>query len=323
MRLTPRQKTILWAIQHNAEASVGRLQKLTGCREHTIRDAVSRLTAAGVIYRMYPINVRALGFNEWVIYFSLATKRERERQALLDAIIASDRAALLVQIGGDYEYELSVCVRNVDEVVAFLDDLGRRFGEMFYEKQIAMRYCYTGFGRKYLTGRKAGRLVTLGPVQKIAALDDLDHRILKTLCRKHSPSYADVARELAMAQTTLHYRIEKLKKQGVLADAIYALTPQLFGWESFRLLIYARSVSIKFRCALERFCADHLQVVNLVRSVGAWDYALTVEVENASAVPHIVQELQFAFGPQINAVRTLPQFLFLKGQNYPFEARPV
>lgn len=322
MRLTEKQKLVLWAVQNNAEASVGAICRMTGSREHTVRDALVRLEEMGVIYPMHPINIYPLGFTEYVVFFALAIKQEKKRRELLRYLIASDRISLMLELGGDYEYGINICARDVDQVSCYLEQLGDNFGEIVAEKAIAVRHLYIGFGRKYLAGRRTKPLVRLGPTQSMATIDEVDHRILKALSRERVISHAKIAAQLGLPASTLHYRLNQLKRQGILLNAIYAITPTLFDMQSFRLLLYVKSLSQNFRVKLEQYCTKHLQVVNMVRTFGAWDYEISVEVERCNVMPAITQEFKHVFGAQLSAVKVLPVFNFLKGCNYPFDSLP-
>ena len=322
MKLTDRQKLLLAAVENDAEIPLARLSRTCKMQERTVRDSIQRLIQADVIYPMHLIDVSRLGLLYFDVFFSIALRRDSLRQELLSFLTESDRVALLLELGGDYDYGMAICARQVHEVLEFLETLGSRFGDVFAEKAVVTRSSYTGFGRKYLTNRAVRPVIRLGAASDCVRIDEIDHAILRLLSRERTRSHAALARRLGLSVTTFRYRLEQLRAKQVLKGPIYAVTPWRYGYQSFRVLLSTKGLSPAFHEKLYEVCARHMQVVSMVTTLGSWDYELTIELEDATAMPVVVQELKYALGPWLAHTRTLPVFKYLKGSSYPFENKP-
>ena len=322
MKLTDTQKLVLGMVQNDAGLSLSRVGARCGLKERTVRAAVERLVEHEVIYPLHLIDIARLGFTHFNIFFSLALPNPAARDRLLSYLTASDRVTLLHEVGGEFDYAMSICAASIHEVLEFLEELGRVFGSIFAEKAVVTRGRYSGFGRKYFTGRKVSPVVLLGAQQGAEKIDETDHRVLKALARLHVRSEAALARDAGVPTATFRYRLEQLTQRGIVPGSVYAVTPWRYGYQSYRLLIAAASLSPAFQDALYQYAARHPQVVSLVQTLGRWDYELGVEVAESTHFPEIVQELKGRFSDHIRAATALPVFRFLKGVTYPFNALP-
>jgi DNA-binding Lrp family transcriptional regulator len=322
MNLTEKQKHILCAAAHRADQSIASICKTTGYQERTVQYGLRRMIEAGIIYRMEVINTGRLGFSEYIVFFSLAAKPGRERERALKLISSSDRVSLMLELGGNFEYAISICGRGAADIIKFFDNLGEQLGDVFGHKSVSLQCSYHGFGRKYLTGRRFHPVIEIIPSESSIAVDDLDHEILKGLSQRKISRTSILARELGAPYTTVIDRLARLRRQKVIVGSIYAVTPQLFGMKRFRLLLQSRSISREFREKMFRFCSSHPNIVNLVRVIGDWDYQINAEVSEAEDMPGIIQQVRAAFDQYLLQMEVLPVFEFLKGANYPFAANP-
>ncbi|RIL09251.1 MAG: hypothetical protein DCC75_06950 [Proteobacteria bacterium] len=265
----------------------------------------------------------ALGFLEFDVYLTLSVSSVSKREQFEQALIASENVSLIIELGGEYEYAVTICSRNPSEVSTFFDNLGKRFGDVIFAKAVAIRRVYTGFGRKYLMNKKVNPIVQMQFEKKTCTIDETDHEVLKGLSRNDFSSIAVLARQLKIPATTLEYRIKKLKENKIIVGSIYGISMRFLGVLSYRLILYARGSTEAFRNQLFEFCGQHPNIINFVHGIGAWDFELGVEVERDSDIVPIVRALQAKFVDQINKITTCPIFRFLKVQNYPFSAYPL
>lgn len=62
-----------------------------------------------------------------------------------------------------------------------------------------------------------------------AGIDELDVEILARLCRDARRSYVEIARELNVANATVHERVSKLKDKGILKGFYAQISPEKLG----------------------------------------------------------------------------------------------
>lgn len=161
IKLSQRECDVIAASELLADAPVGELRRLTGYRDHTIRYFIQRALERKVIARRCFINLNALGYSQFQIYFSLASQQKESRIGVIKELTTSEKVSWLGELGGEFQYGVSICVKSVQEVWDFLDDLSEKFGAIFTEKTVAIRVSLSYFGNKYLSNVKR-------PVQRMS-----------------------------------------------------------------------------------------------------------------------------------------------------------
>lgn len=79
---------------------------------------------------------------------------------------------------------------------------------------------------------------------KLQKLDELDSRIIKILKRDASVSVGSIARELNVPEPTAYFRINRLKKRGVLHYTIRVNQPEGEASETRVALVYPRHYAV-------------------------------------------------------------------------------
>lgn len=319
MKLNQKERRVLAAIELDARQTPAEIRQRTGYREHTVRYAIHRLLAAGVIRLVPFINVYPLGYSDYAFYFSLAAGTKKQKQALLDGLVQSPHVSWVAKLGGDFQYGFAICARDVTEVMSFLDEISNNYSDVFFEKALSIRVSLTLLPRSYLDSSLPNtKAITFGRTGSQVEIDAKDHLILSALANSNFSSVRDLARSLSMPHTTLEHRIHKLEQSGVIAGYIYQVDARKFGMQLFKLLVFVKGMNTQLRKKLLHFAEAHHSIAHFIECLGNWDYELGVEVENSEDVVTITQELYNEFGKDINTIRVMSIFGHPKVSNYPF-----
>jgi DNA-binding Lrp family transcriptional regulator len=319
VRLTQSERRVLAHLELAADVPLTEVARTMGVRMHTLRYALERLRARGIVSKRPFVNIYALGFSDYALFFSLAPEHQRNTTRFLKALALSDRVSWLATFGGDYHYGMSVSARSPAEVQSFLEQVSEAYPGIFYRKSLSVRTALTLFPRKYLSpGESPKRMLRFGYGASSIGIDQKDHRILHGLEQFPDFSLRDLAKELQMPLTTLQQRVAALKSTGVIVGSLYQIDATKFGVQAFRLLIEAKSVSRSMRERLLSFCATHRCICYLVECLGAWDYEVGLEVAEGSEAVEVAQLIQHQFLGDLARVQILPLFGHTKIRNYPF-----
>ncbi len=68
-------------------------------------------------------------------------------------------------------------------------------------------------------------------------IDELDLKILQILYEDSRIAFTEIARILDVPDTTVHFRVKKMKKQGIISRFTINIPPQKLGFEHMALLI--------------------------------------------------------------------------------------
>ena len=337
VRLSRIDREVLLFSQLHADASATAIAKKAKCREHTVRRSLAKLEESGAIQRYPYINIYPLGFAEYGIFFSL-TSGKKQRTKLLATLEEMDRVAWILELGGDFQFGVALCARGAGEIIDIFDSLSAQFGEIFFEKSIAVRTGWHLFPRRYLSPTKiqdgplsCGRTsesrlsakkgaIAPGPTVK---LDELDHLILSTLSSARYHSYRELARMLSVPHTTLLHRMKLLAELGVLRGFAYGIDASVFGMQTYRLLIYMKQVSLAAKHELHEFCTAHRNVFAFIECLGSWDFEVKVEVETSAQLTEVMELLYERFGSALQTIKVLTVLRTRKLEFYPFRTLPT
>jgi DNA-binding Lrp family transcriptional regulator len=243
------------------------------------------------------------------------------KESLISYLVSSELVSWLGLLGGDFQCGVSICVRTVPELSEFLTKLGDKFGGIFFEKSIAVLSRLYHFRMKYLSPRKGPvDYLEIGGTPSRFKGDELDHKILSTLVKSSSPTRREVAAKLGIPHSTVDYRIARMEKERVIVGHTYLANTSAFGVHMYLLVLYVKTVDEKFKRSLFDFCAKHQNVNFLIEYLGAWDYEIGVEVENAKDILTITEQVYASFAEMLNTVKVLQVFDYPKVSKYPFRS---
>lgn len=317
MKLTDQQRKILCAVQFHADAPVSFVRKKTGFRDHTIHYHLNRFKEEELIRRAALINVFTLGYSQYEVYFSIAAKESTARDGVMAFCKESPRIALYAELGGRYQYSMTVVAKSGQEMSTFLEELTTRFGNIFVKKSVALVVSFNLFRKKYLVPRTSWfDSLALTDTGTRVELDELDRKILNVLFGAGQESIESVARTIREPRSTIDLRLKKLEERGVIAGYIYLINAPKFGILTYRLLISASGMAEGLREKLLTHCSKQPNIVNMSCCLGAWDYELTVEVEEPLTVVRVTEGIYSAFPNSISEIEILPVFTQGQSRNY-------
>lgn len=313
MRLTEKESLILSAAEMNARLPIHKLQEKTGYQSHTIRYTLKKLEDRGVIHPIAFVNLYRLGYTEFGIYFSLSTNDREDRLTILNHILANARVYYAAEVGGPYEYVIGIYTqRGVPEIMDFFDNIITKFGDVFLEKSIQVRYALSILNRGYLnpkTKRTAFHQMHTGePI----TLTEKDWMIAHALQIHAHRSADDIARETGIAAATVRTRLKKLEQKKYIEGYFYSINPTIYNRQLFVLLISLRGAGKELREHIHAFAKKQEDIVYLHFGVGAWDLSVTAECKTASDASVLARALRIELGNQVQKIQTLPVFRYLK-----------
>lgn len=316
MKLSDREKTILANVELRANASIADLAKRSGVRPTRISYVLKKFSENGIITPTVFVDMTKLGYSDYVLYFSIASKAgSKHAREFVEFLLSSPYVTWVSELSGSYQYGAAIFAKNVNELVTFFDVLSEKFGDLLQQKAIRLTRTFTRFNRKYLDPRAEVQSVSFGfsPAQK--TIDDIDEKILLALATGGEASLRRVALKNNLALSTCHRRARSLEENGIIAGHLYFIDATQFGSTLFNVLIGTRGLRASLRKALLAWSANHPNVIHFIECVGEWDFEIGVEVQRPEQSTQIVQELFEQFGDEIVHIEVM---MILRNLKYIF-----
>lgn len=321
IKLSSRDKEVITCAALSAQLTVPEICQKTGYRPNTVRYSLQRARELNFIAPHAMLDTSPLGLQMYEYFFSIPFMKEKQKQQLIDAIIASPYVSWLGEFTGEFQFGMIICTRSARKVQSVLDQLSEKHGELFSHKISALQLGFTQFRPKNLseTSFTPGYL-TIGANSIVTKIDELDHNILRLLSASTLvESRRELARRLNIGISTLHYRLKSLEERGLIRGYINWIYISKIGYLTYKILLSTKSITPKFRQDLFKFCLEHVHVVHYTENIGAFDFEISISVPEPQRVIQFSEEIRSRLDPQIADIKVFPSFRLLKSQQYPFE----
>jgi DNA-binding Lrp family transcriptional regulator len=302
---------IEYKVMRVAELSSGlsydEVAKRAGCKPHQARYAVAKFTRLDIIQRRVFINTYSFGLERYAIFFTLSTQRGALRKSFIEYLKRSPNVVLLLEIGGEFQFEINVVAYSLREFISFITDVAERFSNVIANRIISTQVEHRFFGTKILAPNlRLSDEPRYGVTDHIVELDDLDKRLLSAAAALGELRFREIARQLGAPTSTVEQRMKKL-----VHDEVITGSTSLFegiGIHEFILLLYTQGSDTTLRRDLLAFCRSNARVHFFVESLGNWDFELGIAVKDPIEVTHVIEELYDKFRERIVGFKSLPLF---------------
>jgi DNA-binding Lrp family transcriptional regulator len=327
VHLSDQERKILAYVEMAADTPVAKVASELGYRFHKVRYCIEKLRCRQIIVRRAFIDTQRLGYMNYLLRFSINVDQPGLIPRLISALKVSDKVSWLIELGGEYQFEIRLTVRTVNELNVFLEWLGKEFRDAIRAKDIVTLTGYTVFGTRMVLGRTglqfAPKLFKRPPTCSVTSnaiydLDEVDHRILQALCTNALENEAGLASHLKLPPSTLAHRLRRLEHAGIIATYCYTISGGSIGINYYLALIATRGLDPELYNEIFAFCRDCLTVRSLIRCVGSWDIEVRFAVEHHDDVTESLHELNRRFSKRISKVEVIPYFTLHKIADYPF-----
>lgn len=320
MKLTPKERKILFHAQFRAAEPLHEIARKAGVREHTVRHCLESLLLRKIIEPITLFNLGALGFGEYAIYFAFAPISLKQQNAVLQSMVASEQVNWVGGVGSEFQYLVVLNARNADDVWDFFSALAAKHGEIFGNKAFSIRRCWTFYSRKHLLQIDgAAQSIRFEKPSVLARIDAVDHRILQELSSNPGRSRKSSAERLQLPVSTFQYRVDRLVEQNIIAGFIYRLLLTDVGTIIYRFLVEVKGNTPALREDIAGFCERHPNVVGMAECLGSWDYEIRAELYRPAEVLTFTQELYAIMGKFLVSVKIMNSIDHLKWSMYPFK----
>ncbi len=323
MKLSDKDRRVLQCVELQADLPIEKIRKATKLREHSIRYSLKSLEDKRIIQMMPFINVTALGYTMYNIFFSIMSESAKTKQTLMKELQATSEILWVAEMGSEYQYCLGICAKSIHDVHELLYSMTKKTGNVFFHKTISAQFSATFLPRKYLgSNYKKDQKLSIEKVEHSITIDQLDEKILSIMARAGSASRRQMATELDVPLSTFELRVKKMEDKGVISGYVYGVASEKFGLQSYKLLLFAKGIDANLRQQLLEFAQAEQTITAFYECLGNWDYEFNLEVELAEQVMNLTQKIYSNFSNQIQSIKAIPKFKDLKFDLFPHQSNP-
>ncbi len=295
------QRKILGILSMTGSLTLEQLSKQLKLRPHNVRYQLNLLFRAKRVSRGILINQRALGYQVFNVFFDIARPKTAK---VLDFACKRSEVSWLCQNIGPRRFELTLVARDYRGVSAFLGALGDEADAALRNPVFTVEGEIRHWGLRFLAKSSAPTpSVFFSAPQELTEVDDLDRRIMNMLQSAENSAVLQIGSALGVATSTIKYRIERLKKVGVLSDELYFVESN-FDFLQAQLVLSLKARSNENAARILAVCSNNLHVEGLISGVGAWDFKIIFQAESMRQLIEVQDALLHDLGRIVDKSET-------------------
>ncbi|MGV8141049.1 MAG: winged helix-turn-helix transcriptional regulator [Candidatus Woesearchaeota archaeon] len=296
MKLKALDSKILAVLDQDARLAESEIGKKIRASKQVVGYHLKKLQKNGVIENYYTmLDVGKLGFDSYYVFVQLTGLNSEEEKSLYQTILKLHHIAWLVTGVGRWDAVILFCARTVAEFNIQLAGLKRILGNHLHECIFTTLIQAEHISYKFLRQSTDGSLKTTSKgVGQM--LDDIDKKILRVLAQSARMPVTEVASNLSHPVHTIHYRLQKLRKEKLIQGFRPKINVQRLGMQWHLLLIKFNSISEERARQFIAYCRLHKQVYYVTNTVGEYSIMLDVHVGSTEEFRKFLFDMKDAFG---------------------------
>lgn len=281
VRLDKLDKAILYVLDSNSRTPASRISSLLKVSKERVLYRINKLVADGVIEKFLMVtDLALLGHASYKVYLQLQNADSKVEEAMVKYLIANQRVGFMARCEGKYDLLFALLVRSPEDFNAQLEAFLAKFSKHVKGYDMTITLSGETFPRKYLLTeeRRPFKVATWGKTAGVAALDELDLRILKSLGENCRKSALEIAKEAQTSGDTVLKRMKRLEQSGIIQAYKIQLNKQKFGYRYYKLFLNLAPMDEKKETAMLAYFKEHPHVVFALKTLGRWNCELDIEL---------------------------------------------
>ena len=281
---------ILEELSQNCRISTTQLAKKIQKPRHIVAYHKQKLVDTGTIRgSQLIINYEALGCTEYLVYLKLF-QFSKIKKEVAEFLQAHPRVRWAASVFPNFSLRVSLIAHSSADLDTFMDDFEDKFGkhiidrEILTNKELIKSEAYT---TKDIINERALTKVKLQNVDKI---------LLRVLCKNPKASLVSLAKEADVSIETARQRIKKLHQARFIETFATKHEGTKVGHNFWCVLLFRLNNSRNNIEKLRTLVNSSLWFGKTRKSVGKWNFEMTVYGESYNDLLHTVDQLENLFG---------------------------
>ncbi|MFH1307770.1 MAG: Lrp/AsnC family transcriptional regulator [archaeon] len=280
---------------------------------------VKNLEKQGIIRRyICSVNLGVLGYKTYKIYFKTRNIKIKE-QNFIRYILKDKRAIHFLKTEGEYDYSVTVAVKNILELDKFMMDLKNKFRELIKEYSISI-VVYSKifkFQKLFLNNIKEVKFERYSGEEKIIKIDEKDKRIINLLSQNANLPLVDIAEKLRLSIDIVKYRMKNLSKN-VINSYRVIINFDKIGYYHYVIMLQIKQATKQDEEKLISYCSQKKNIMYCVKRIGVYDFEINAAITDINDLNNFLSEIKEKFGGIIDSYGILINSELIKLNYVPF-----
>jgi len=319
LKLTLRDRKLLYWLDQNSRATNRELGKKVGITEQAIGYKIKRLQEYGAIKKFVTfINTLSLGYQHYKVFIKLHNTTEEIETNIIKFLVNNRNIRWVGSTSGKYDLSFSILTKTPLDFIKIYQGIELEFGKYIIEKNITINISSPGFTRDFLIDGKKSKKIEYKIGKEIQKIDEIDKKILKSISQNARKNIVDIAKEINSTIDIVKYRLKKLKEKSVINGFTIQLDLEKIGYEYYSIFFYMHNLTEEVENKIINFAQYYPNILFVVKIIGNYDAQLELEVKNYPELEKILKDFRQQFSEHIRDFEILRMTKEYKYDFFPF-----
>lgn len=306
VKLTLKDKKILWHLEDNARQSFASIGKKVGLSRESVRYRIRQLEKKGVIQEYVTImDVESFGFLNCHVFISLSDPELRIKKDFINSVKALPFVRALIKYDGAFDFEIALVAKDIHDLEQNLTKLFDIEGQ-YFGKQEKFLITKTYFGRKpFIKDLKKNFSKTKNTKIKKISLEESDLKLLRIIKNQAMLPICEIAQKTKMGVDSVSYRLKKLESGGLIKAYTTALNYAAVGQQMYTIFLNIQPLDHETDTKLSQFFKEHPDIVWAAKAIGKYNIVLYALTDDPSGFHTVLHEIRMAFREKVISYETL------------------
>ena len=316
MDLTDAERKVSRYIQLQPSVAAEEVARVCNLKTATVRNSIKKLKDRGVLQRAILFDASKAGLTRYRVLLALKGSVS-EKQEIIREFLRFSAVEVVNQLQGEFQVVVQIAATDIADVQRVLREVLEKKSGVVQKFTVVPMLSLELLGSKFLADISAD-LPTVGWSHELAQfkVTEDDNRILKVVRESPGISLSMLTKATGIAQSTVSYKLNKMREAGIIAAEFYMVTPQSYGLQVFNVYVRSADVSEGFRKKFRSFCVEHGLIDVLMQFLGEWQFVLSVVAENHSQVVAVCGDIEARFKEQVSRLTVYPHIQVFNNDNF-------
>ena len=243
-----KDRKILYHLDLNCRQSNTQIGKKVGLSRQVVEYRIKRMEEEGVIKDYYTvIDSYKLGYMFYRFYINLQTISKKKKQEIIEHFVNYKKISTVATHKGIYDLVTVFWVDDIDEFYDFWKKSLKQYGNLFSERHFSLYIHGRGYPLSFLLYNDMDKVESehvdsFGSTNKIK-IDEVDYKLLNEIALKARITSVELSDVLGCSSQNVIYRMDKLKKNGLIQSFRTAVDFSIFGFKYYKVNIQLKDYS--------------------------------------------------------------------------------
>jgi Lrp/AsnC family transcriptional regulator for asnA, asnC and gidA len=299
--LDSKDHKILYHLFLNSRQSLSSIAKKVGLQKSVVEYRIRRLQTNGIIKNFnVMIDAFKLGFSVYRLNIVLQYTSPDKENEIINHFVNHNNTWSIASTKGRYNLIITILVKSPNYFYSFYEQTLRQYRNYF--KEICFSQLYESFGYEHsllLNELSASheRTYEYRDNGQTVDVDLIDYKILNLLAKNTRINSVDIANQINISTMTIHSRVKKLIKSGVIQRYSITMDINKLGLRQFIVNLTLRDYEKKNQ--IIGYLSDNPFLWEINKAIGGCDLEITLYATNFEHFYRVMEDLRKKFPDDI------------------------